>query len=117
MSKDVISSTSTFKGHLWLSKARLRALVVELERVRNLNMHTIKYDKKLSEAYAVAAEKYNYLKTYDYLSLHHEEVQNRASVTHGWEVAKTLPSNLYDELHPTSAEFKKYILPNRMIWM
>jgi len=46
-SKDFLISTDTYKGHPWMTKDRERSLLVELERVRNLNMHTINWDNKL----------------------------------------------------------------------
>lgn len=105
--KDRFATSKTGEAPLneWFTKARIQKVLREVERLRNVNRHTIKFNKKLMKDYVEKSVQHSEFSLHNYLAEYRELRGNLDSVAEVEAEMGTLPKYLQDELKEDKREF------------
>lgn len=105
--KDRFSLAKTEENPLndWFTKARIQKLLREMERLRNVNRHTIKYNKKLMKEYVEKSIQYSEYSLHKYLAEYREFRGNLDSIAEVEAEMEKLPKYLKEELQKEKKEY------------
>ncbi|OMJ82590.1 hypothetical protein SteCoe_16636 [Stentor coeruleus] len=111
--KDRFSMTKTESPPLnsWVTKPRIYAMLKEVERMRNLNRHTIKYNAKVMSEFYMKADQYSEIASHRFLGDYWEIKQNQEALDEVKKEGKTLPEYLQRNMQ---AQPNKYEVPDRL---
>lgn len=111
--KDRFSMTKTESPPVnsWITKPRIYAMIKEVERMRNLNRHTTKYNPKVMAEFCKKADQYSEIASYRFLGEYWEIKQNQDSFEEVKKERKTLPEYLQREMQ---AQPIKYEVPDHL---
>lgn len=101
-----MSKTGEEPMNQWITRGRVQTLLKELERMRNLNRHTIKFNPELMSKFADASEEYSELCTHRLFVDHQEFIDNFKSMDEVKLEAKTLPLALQKDLTRDADQFE-----------
>jgi len=111
MAKDRFGTQKTGEVPLneWFTKARIQKILREVERLRNVNRHTIKFNKKLMKDYVEKSMQQSEFFLHKYLAEYRELQSNLDSVSEVEAEMETLPKHLINELKEDKREFESSI--------
>ena len=106
--KDRFAMTKTGESplHPWFTRGKASSLLKEVQRLRNMNRHNIKYNSKLMKDYVQTAEEYSMYRTHKYYADHKELTQNLFRMKEVEQDIPTLPAYLQKELQTPPKKFE-----------
>ena len=93
-----ISKTGEEPLNSWFTKPRIQKMLKEIERLRNVNRHTTKYNTKLMKQYVEKAEETSDLMLHRYFADYEELRSNLDSAEQVEQEKLNLPAYLSEEL-------------------
>eukprot|EP00359_Climacostomum_virens_P003104 CAMPEP_0204918738 /NCGR_PEP_ID=MMETSP1397-20131031/16366_1 /ASSEMBLY_ACC=CAM_ASM_000891 /TAXON_ID=49980 /ORGANISM="Climacostomum Climacostomum virens, Strain Stock W-24" /LENGTH=148 /DNA_ID=CAMNT_0052092137 /DNA_START=54 /DNA_END=500 /DNA_ORIENTATION=+ len=78
----------------WVTPERAKAMLQEIQRLRNMNRFTIKYDKKQMEEYCELSEKYSRYRLHEFIKFRTLVDRSNKLAKEASDHLKTIPASL-----------------------
>jgi hypothetical protein len=101
-----ISKTGEDPINPWFTKPRIQKILKEVERLRNVNRHNIKYNPKLMKIYVEKSIEHSEIMLHRYFAEYEELNSNLTAVSSGLKETETLPLYLKKEIYGSASKYR-----------